>query len=244
MEVHAHHTHTPRKKFKHYLFEFFMLFLAVVLAFFAENIRERAVEKHREKQYIGLLQRDLQIDFDNIESLLQSNSIQLSNFDSLLAGLKNKRFSLRANHLYRYFTTTTYIYLFTPTDRTIQQLKSGAGLRLISNLPASDSITAYYEQVKQVVSQGEIFLRYFDEYHRDAFNVFEYGQLDSMYYQPDQLDSIATNLTLMTKDPQLLKRLYSKLFVLRFITVSYMETLTDLRQKLINCQSYLHQKYG
>jgi hypothetical protein len=44
MEVHAH-THTQRKKWSHYLWEFLMLFLAVFCGFLAENIREHGVEK-------------------------------------------------------------------------------------------------------------------------------------------------------------------------------------------------------
>ena len=36
MEVHSH-THTERKKFTHYLWEFLMLFLAVFCGFLAEN---------------------------------------------------------------------------------------------------------------------------------------------------------------------------------------------------------------
>ena len=36
MEVHSH-THTPRKKWTHYFWEFFMLFLAVTLGFFVEK---------------------------------------------------------------------------------------------------------------------------------------------------------------------------------------------------------------
>src|SRR5215213_11711783 len=39
MEVH-HHSHTERKRWQHYLFEFFMLFLAVFAGFLAENWRK------------------------------------------------------------------------------------------------------------------------------------------------------------------------------------------------------------
>jgi len=39
MEVHAH-SHTERKKWTHYFWEFFMLFLAVTLGFLVENQRE------------------------------------------------------------------------------------------------------------------------------------------------------------------------------------------------------------
>ena len=42
MEVHAH-THTEKKKFTHYLWEFLMLFLAVFCGFLAENFREHKI---------------------------------------------------------------------------------------------------------------------------------------------------------------------------------------------------------
>ena len=50
MEVHAH-THTPRKKWTHYFWEFLMLFLAVFCGFLAENQREHMVEHQRAKVY-------------------------------------------------------------------------------------------------------------------------------------------------------------------------------------------------
>ena len=46
MEVH-HHAHTARKKWTHYFWEFFMLFLAVTLGFFVENKREHYIEHQR-----------------------------------------------------------------------------------------------------------------------------------------------------------------------------------------------------
>ena len=48
MEVHAH-SHTPRKKWTHYLWEFIMLFLAVFCGFLAENQREHYVENNTGK---------------------------------------------------------------------------------------------------------------------------------------------------------------------------------------------------
>ena len=61
MEVHAH-THTPRKKWLHYFWEFFMLFLAVTAGFFVENVREHKIEKDRERQFMKSLLQDLAMD--------------------------------------------------------------------------------------------------------------------------------------------------------------------------------------
>lgn len=52
MEVHHPHHPTHSKKWKEYLLEFFMLFFAVTLGFFAENIREHYLEKHREIKFL------------------------------------------------------------------------------------------------------------------------------------------------------------------------------------------------
>jgi hypothetical protein len=61
MEVHAH-SHTPRKKWTHYLWEFLMLFLAITLGFFVENQREHMVEHQRELQYMRSMIEDLKSD--------------------------------------------------------------------------------------------------------------------------------------------------------------------------------------
>ena len=57
MEVHAH-THTARKKWTHYLWEFLMLFLAVFCGFLAEYQLEHKIEKDREVQFIKSLVTD------------------------------------------------------------------------------------------------------------------------------------------------------------------------------------------
>src|SRR4029078_3657144 len=50
MEVHSH-SHTERKKWTHYLWEFLMLFLAVFSGFMAENYREHVAEGRRATRY-------------------------------------------------------------------------------------------------------------------------------------------------------------------------------------------------
>ena len=68
MEVHAH-THTPRKKWTHYFWEFLMLFLAVFCGFLAEYQLEHKIEKDRERKFMRLLVQDLQSDSDSIAKI-------------------------------------------------------------------------------------------------------------------------------------------------------------------------------
>jgi len=84
MEAH-HHTHTERKRWYHYFWEFLMLFLAVSCGFLAENQIEHMVDHQREKQYIRSLRKDLSGDIDQI-SFNQAELKQfISEIDSIAA---------------------------------------------------------------------------------------------------------------------------------------------------------------
>ncbi len=72
MEVH-HHAHSSRKKWTHYFWEFFMLFLAVLCGFLAENQREHFVEHKREKAYMRTMIADLESDTSWIHAMSQQN---------------------------------------------------------------------------------------------------------------------------------------------------------------------------
>ena len=103
MEVHAH-SHTPRKKWTHYFWEFFMLFLAVTAGFFVENQREHFIEHQREKVYIRSLFEDLKKDTAGIRSLAVMRTEVCGMIDSLILLLKNKSresFSSRIYYLPR-----------------------------------------------------------------------------------------------------------------------------------------------
>ncbi len=82
MEVHAH-THTPRKKWTHYLWEFLMLFLAVFCGFLAENWREHIIEKEKGKQYIFSFYEDLKRDTASFARLIKQNETKLESFTNV-----------------------------------------------------------------------------------------------------------------------------------------------------------------
>src|SRR4026209_843459 len=83
MEVHAH-SHTKRKKWTHYIWEFLMLFLAVFCGFLAENIREHQVERTREKQFIRGLVEDLAEDTSTLSGIVTELDQNVQRMDSLM----------------------------------------------------------------------------------------------------------------------------------------------------------------
>ena len=62
MEVHHPHHPTHKKKWSEYFLEFFMLFFAVTLGFFAENVRESQVIEHKTHQNLQSVILDLRKD--------------------------------------------------------------------------------------------------------------------------------------------------------------------------------------
>ena len=77
MEVHAH-THTARKKWTHYFWEFLMLFLAVFCGFLAEYQLEHKIEKERGRQYVISFYEDLVTDTSRFNSIITSYRKQVT----------------------------------------------------------------------------------------------------------------------------------------------------------------------
>src|SRR5436190_4271107 len=90
MEVH-HHAHTARKKWTHYFWEFFMLFLAVTAGFLVENQREHFIEHKREKQFIITMIEDLKSDTIQIMQNIVYRKKRESMCDSLISCLNDYR---------------------------------------------------------------------------------------------------------------------------------------------------------
>ena len=150
MEVH-HHSHTSRKKWTHYFWEFLMLFLAVTLGFFVENQREHYIEHQRERQYIRSFIEDLKSDTAAVSRYINNNSRKREMNDSLIWYLNSPDPNQYGQRIYFFGRHLTRSFSFAPADRTIKQLKNSGGLRLIRKQQASDSIMAYDHAVEGIL---------------------------------------------------------------------------------------------
>jgi hypothetical protein len=119
-----------------------MLFLAVTLGFFVENIREHYVEHQREKQFIRSYIEDLKTDTANIAASMYLRTNKIQTLDSLIKFLNLPDPDTKSQYIYLYARQLTRTNRFISSDRTIKQLKAG-GLRLIRDQAASDSIQGY-----------------------------------------------------------------------------------------------------
>ncbi|HSZ86178.1 MAG TPA: hypothetical protein VK787_09120 [Puia sp.] len=241
MEVH-HHPHIEKKRFKEYFLEFIMIFLAVTLGFFAENLRESFGDDHKKHQYAKTLVADIKLDTIACHQIVANANYYITNYDSLLRLLNTKNASVRS--LYYFFVPTNQYIIFNSINSTIDQLKSTGQLRLFEDEHASDAINSYYQQSKFVESYFNTYLKYFDEYHKDAFELFAYSQIGSAISDPDELLDSAKYLQLLDDDYKLRQKVYSKLFMLKIISAYYIDIINKLKDQGVNCINFLKKEYN
>ena len=174
MEVHQH-THTPRKKWTHYFWEFLMLFLAVTLGFFVENQREHYIEHQREKQFIGSLFNDIRSDTANIAKIISARTVKERMLDSLSFMMNSPRPVDFTKQVYPYAVIIgrTLPYRFVPNDGTMQQLKNSGALRLIRNRTVVDSIAKYDINVRNILGQYLVEENQIEHYRTAATKIFD-----------------------------------------------------------------------
>jgi hypothetical protein len=154
MEVH-HHSHHP-KKWKEYITEFLMLFLAVTMGFFAENKREFFVEREREHQYMQSFYEDLKRDTTELNAVRRTFVRQVRYLDNTVKILfTNKTDTASIQKLYQLNLSTLGSRGVRLIERTTAQLKNAGGLRLVENSKISDHIAVYWHWASYIQAYGE-----------------------------------------------------------------------------------------
>jgi len=246
MEVHAH-THTARKKWTHYLWEFLMLFLAVFCGFLAENMRERIVERHREKDYIISMIEDLQTDTANLSVVISGFDEMERSFDSTIRGFNDGIKTFSVSWAQKFILSFRGGYPdFYQSDRTIQQLKNAGGMRLILNKKAAKGIINYDEEVKdldlEVTSMSKAQDRYIEE-------VLKVWSINKMYKEAGVTSwaktrkMIVHNNYWLTNDPLAFEHLFNRLSEYNEATVRMNRNYNGLKKMAISLIELLKKEY-
>jgi len=198
MEVHAH-THTERKKWTHYFWEFFMLFLAVTAGFFVENQREHMVEHRREKEFMVSLVKDLELDTAQFSRIRIYRLNRLRTIDSIiLFFVDHPGGSVPANG----FSLAKKLFghaAFFQNSGTLDQLKNADGLRLIRHRNAVDSIESYDQQTRRIALRDIYETNFFIDVNKLLEQLFDGRALlkiyaDTAYYKKPASPSAAIKL--------------------------------------------------
>ena len=259
MEVHAH-SHTARKKWTHYLWEFLMLFLAVFCGFLAETKREHIVEKHRAKEYAKSLLSDIRNDTAELKQGLFETKFTISSIDSVLSIAQsispNKSVS---GKFYYYSKFTTDFYRIDWNKSTMDQIIQSGNLRYFADKNLVQKINQYYafENALFVSNQSHAL-------HRDKLMETLNRIVQSRYFilfanmKPPlennilsaypQLDSlIAMQFPLQQGSEKLMDEYFNEIIRYKsrlspFIEIYYPKAISDAEEIMHLLTSYYHLK--
>jgi hypothetical protein len=212
MEVHAH-THTERKKWTYYLWEFLMLFLAVFCGFLAEYKLEHVIEHQREKQFMISMVEDLEKDAVNLENESRLVKTQYERLDSLTEIIyKGVLDDIQVRKMYELQRRYLYPLTLRLVDRTELQLTNSGGMRLIRNRKVVDSII-YYWSITELLYETKHNINV----HRDKAKDISFILFSNKYYQHKgdlslfPFDPSRGEPELLTKNPAVLSEFANRI---------------------------------
>lgn len=243
MEVH-HHSHTARKKWTHYFWEFLMLFLAVFCGFLAEYQLEHKIEKDREKQFIASLISDLKDDTLGITVQLNNIEKGIHLFDSLSILLESPQ-AARQHTETIYYTARLGVRLspLANNSRTIDQLKNSGGFRLIRSQETSGRIMRYYSGYPELRMLENIFDKENAAFKMAASKIMHQAVYRKQIMPDNSVARINGNLTLLTYDAVQLNQLGFYAVQMNGSRRAMTGLLQRLKQSAGELLIYLQKKY-
>ena len=158
MEVH-HHPNVDKKRFKEYFLEFLMIFLAVTMGFFAENIREYFSNNERVTQLSEQLVQELKKDTAGLNETIAYQTNLQKNADSVFKILRKPSDVIDSKKLEHLIEKCFRVTTFTSSSGALTSIKNQLNLKQFSGSEISNYITDYEGKQNQVKTAEAIQLQ-------------------------------------------------------------------------------------
>ena len=178
MEVHHAHHPAHKKKWSEYLLEFFMLFFAVTLGFFAENYREHSIIEHRMQENYAAIIVDLEQDNLKIDSIFTEakNGINLITLSHVLYKYKTGGFTEKElmDSIYNIKTIPSYTTLFV-NNTTFKNMQSSGLLSYVTDKDIKTGLSYYYEVLFKKLNDNNKLFDDVGNNYLDKYLIFNQG---------------------------------------------------------------------
>ena len=237
------HPISEKKRFKAYLLEGLMIFVAVMMGFFAESLRESISNKEKEREYISSLLHNLEQDTTFLKGVIRDNQKKIAGLDSLISvSYKDITDPAVRRLLYRYSNFVSFYSIFLSNDATMMQLKNSGGMQYIKRSHVADSI-AFYDVVVRSLQAAEV---PYSKSTSDAMDAMSEVlvlkiQYDSSYFKKGVLTE--KDLPMLSTDPQKLEVFYNKVSIERGWTQNYLNQLQSKLQYPVRLIEMLNEEY-
>ncbi|HWD87439.1 MAG TPA: hypothetical protein VG367_04885 [Mucilaginibacter sp.] len=165
MEVHHHpdleHKHKP---WKEYLLEGFMIFIAVMMGFVAENIREGISDREHVRQLTGQLVQDLKADTAGLNNIYKAETQILAADDSLYALLLPPLSKANMKKIEETIIATHSMWPFHPSGGAIAAIKNELHLKQLANSKIISYIARYEGHIELLRIVQNITIEYQHNY--------------------------------------------------------------------------------
>jgi len=237
MEVHHHPQleHKP-KPWREYLLEGMMIFVAVMMGFFAESYREHLSDRAKEREFMHSMVEDLKADTAGVNKSLEHFNRIFKAVDTILTTLKADKPD--AATIYRVISNNFWTYTgYSYNNRTVQQLKNSGNFRLVQNKIVADSILKYDNY------QNTILLTQYTDLKNTMMAYKDVEAKVVFYKQTDQTKNEVlktlgptdftqtTSPALITTDKALLSLYYNRLFIHNVLGHTFM---THIKSSSVN----------
>jgi len=208
MDVHHHpNLHHAPKPWKEYLLEFLMIFLAVMMGFFAENLREKITDNQKIHENVKSMARDLESDITLYKSSIDFNRQSAQMIDTIITSLtEHKNNKNKVYFMARILTMGSSV--IAPNAKTFEQMKSSGTIRLISHQRIADSIASYYQWVKKFDYWSELQQQRTNDLCNANDKIFDaavfYSIVKEMSDPKKPIASLPPDLKLTSSDPVLI----------------------------------------
>jgi hypothetical protein len=233
MEVHHHPQleHKP-KSWKEYLLEGFMIFIAVMMGFIAENIREDITNSEHARRLTSQLVHDLKADTVQLNEIFRAEIQIVNNNDSLFSLLRQPFEKADNKRIQKLVADSHSLWPFHPSAGAIAAIKNELHLKQLSNSDIIGYISTYEKHTELLRTVQDIAL----QYQRSFLDPFL-----RLHLTPDNLDAAFNHTATISGQmrnltPEDLTQLRADMVLVR---INSRELVTNNRKLMHDAESLL-----
>jgi len=241
MEVHHHPQLQHRAKaWKEYFLEGVMIFIAVMMGFIAENIREGITNREHVKELVSQLKKDLKNDTIRLNDIYDGESRISKSNDSLIALLQTPLDGINKWQMEQLIVRSHDFWPFHPSTGAIGAIKNELHLREFSGSKMIGAIADYEWHVDLLHTVQEITLQYQRSY-LEPFLIrhFTATSLEATFNKLPGAHDDVRNLT-----QEELTQLGAGMVLIRINTGELLKNNRKLKLEALNLLQYLNQEYS
>jgi hypothetical protein len=240
MEVHHHPDleHKP-KPWKEYLLEGFMIFIAVMMGFIAENIRETITNNEHVKQLTLRLVQDLKVDTRQLDEIYTGEMQIKKNNDMLFGLLQQPLAKANTKSIQQYIVGSHDLWPFHPLTVSIAAIKNELYLKQFSDSEIISYISRYEGHIELLNTVQDITLKYQRSF-LDPFLLAHFTplNLEAAFNQPSVQTAQMRNLT-----QEDLTQLATSIVLVRINTNELIRDNRQLKTDALNLLRYVTKQY-